>query len=447
MPQKTRVVGLDVAKSKVDACIRSTGQRLTASSTPEGLAELAAWVRKNRVGRAVMEASGGYERSWAEALRAAGVEVLIVDPKRVRNFAKAAGRLAKNDPIDAETIAWFAETFPDSEAQPHDPAREEVDRLVQARMALKDLEGRIKQQGEHRPPAIVVNALKAIAKAMRAELRKLEAAIAAKIKAPGFARRAEIIDSVPGLGDQAVAGVVAWFPELGHIPNEAASALIGAAPYDDDSGERRGQRHIKGGRRKTATSSICRSWAPPPSTIQCSRPTTNACAPGARYHKVALIACMRKLIVILNTMLARDETWRPPVWSRRMSEASPGRRAAHRADRMDAKKTGERTGSRPQPPEAGARSASLEPGRAPGYLLLHSCSSVVASQRNLPPQGGKERAPIDPVARATPAPSPSPGAAARRRPAGPRRWRRRGAAPRRASARPRPRPAACPCRP
>ncbi len=312
MPQKTRVVGLDVAKSKVDACIRSTGQRLTASSTPEGLAELAAWVRKNRVGRAVMEASGGYERSWAEALRAAGVEVLIVDPKRVRNFAKAAGRLAKNDPIDAETIAWFAETFPDSEAQPHDPAREEVDRLVQARMALKDLEGRIKQQGEHRPPAIVVNALKAIAKAMRAELRKLEAAIAAKIKAPGFARRAEIIDSVPGLGDQAVAGVVAWFPELGHIPNEAASALIGAAPYDDDSGERRGQRHIKGGRRKLRTL----LYMPIVGAATQHNPVLKAYYQRLRArgkdHKVALIACMRKLIVILNTMLARDETWRPP---------------------------------------------------------------------------------------------------------------------------------------
>jgi len=86
MPQKTRIVGLDVAKSK--ACIRSVG-RLSASSTPEGRAELAAWLRANRVGRAVMEASGGYERDWAKALRAAGVEVLIVDPRQVRCFARA----------------------------------------------------------------------------------------------------------------------------------------------------------------------------------------------------------------------------------------------------------------------------------------------------------------------------------------------------------------------
>jgi transposase len=248
MPQQTRAVGLDVAKNKVDACIRSAGLRLSAASTPEGQAELVAWLRANRVGRAVMEASGGYERSWAEALRAAGVTVRIVDPKRIRHFAKAAGRLAKNDPIDAETIAWFAETFSEGEAQAHDPAREEVDRLVQARTALKELEERIKQQGEHGPPAIVAKALGAIAKAMRAELRKLEAAIAAKIKAnPGFARRAEIIRSFPGLADQAIAGLIAWMPELGRIPNEAAAALLGAAPYDDDSGDRKGQRHIKGG--------------------------------------------------------------------------------------------------------------------------------------------------------------------------------------------------------
>ena len=251
MPQKTRFVGLDVAKSKVDACIRSEGLRMSAPSTPEGRAELVAWVRANRVGRAVMEASGGYERGWAEALRAAGVEVRIVDPKRVRHFAKAAGRLAKNDPIDADTIARFAEAFPDGEAQPHDPARDEIDRLVAARTALKDVEDRIKQQGEHGPPPIVAKALAAIAKTTRAELRRLEAAIAAKIKAnPGFARRAEIVTSVPGLAGQTAAGVIAWLPELGRIRNEAAAALIGAAPYDDDSGGRKGQRHIKGGRRK-----------------------------------------------------------------------------------------------------------------------------------------------------------------------------------------------------
>ena len=312
MPDETRVVGIDVAKSKVDGCIRSDGLRMSAASTPEGEAELIAWLRANRVSRAVMEASGGYERRWAEALRAAGFEVRVVDPKRIRHFARAAGRLAKNDPIDAETIARFAEAFPDGGAEPHDPAREQIDRLVQARTALKDVEDRIKQQGEHRPPALVVAALRAVARTMRAELRKLDAAIAAKIKAkPSFARRAEIIDSVPGLADQTVAGLTAWLPELGHITNEAAAALVGAAPYDDDSGGRKGQRHIKGGRRKLRNL----LYMPVLGAATQHNPVLKAyyqrLIARGKEPKVAIIACMRKLIVILNTMLARDETWNP----------------------------------------------------------------------------------------------------------------------------------------
>jgi transposase len=314
MPQETRIVGLDVAKSKVDACIHSMGLRLSAPSTPEGEAKLAAWLRANRVGRAVMEASGGYERSWAEALRAAGLEVRIVDAKRIRHFAKAAGRLAKNDPIDAETIARFAEAFPDDSAQPHDPAREEVGRLVQARTALRDVEDRIKQQREHQPPAIVAQALAAVAKTLRAELRKLEAAIAARIKAsPAFARRAELIESVPGLGDQTVAGVIAWLPELGHVSNAAAAALIGAAPYDDDSGQRKGSRCIRGGRRKLRDL----LYMPVMGAATQHNPVLKAYYQRLRARgkeaKVALIACMRKLIVILNAMLARDQTWNPPA--------------------------------------------------------------------------------------------------------------------------------------
>jgi transposase len=149
---------------------------------------------------------------------------------------------------------------------------------------------------------------------MRAELRKLDAAIAAKIEANRvLARRAEIVDSVPGLAAQAVAGVIAWMPELGRITNEAAAALIGAAPYDDDSGERRGQRHIKGGRRKLRTL----LYMPIMGAATQHNPVLKAYYQRLRARgkqaKVALIACMRKLIVILNTMLARDETWDPPA--------------------------------------------------------------------------------------------------------------------------------------
>src|SRR3984957_11564917 len=105
------VAGIDVAKDKVDVCIRAPSFRRSFASTAQGRREFASGLRHKKVGKAVMEASGGYEREWARALRAARIEVRIVDPKRVRSFARSAGRLAKNDTIDAEMIAWFAQTF------------------------------------------------------------------------------------------------------------------------------------------------------------------------------------------------------------------------------------------------------------------------------------------------------------------------------------------------
>ena len=314
MPQESRIVGIDISKRKIDACIRSLGLWQTLASTPEGHEELVGWLRANGVDTAMMEASGGYERPWAEALRTAGITVRIVDPKRVKYFAKSAGRLAKNDRIDAETIAWFAETFPVGVALPHDPERAALERLVKARASLKDLETRLTQQGEHQQPSLVSKAHGRILKSMRAERRKLEAAIAAKIKAnPVLARRAEIIESVPGLADLVSAGIITWLPELGEVPNKAASALLGAAPFDDDSGARKGKRFIKGGRRKLRNL----LYMPLVGAVTQHNPVLKAhylsLIARGKEPKVALIACMRKLIVILNTMLARDQTWNPPA--------------------------------------------------------------------------------------------------------------------------------------
>jgi transposase len=313
MPQKIRIVGIDVSKRKVDACLRAAGARLSVVSTPEGQAELVAWLRANRVRVAAMEASGGYERIWAEALRAAGIKIRIIDPKRVKYFAKSAGRLAKNDRIDAETIAWYAETFP-ADPQPHDPQLDELERLVKARAGFKDLETRVVQQREHRQPADIAKAHATVLKAIRAELRKIDAAIAAKIKAnPTFARRAAIIRSVPGLGVRAAAGLIAWLPELGHVSNEAAAALLGAAPYDDDSGEHHGERHIAGGRRKLRNLLYMPVMGAATQHNPVLKPFYQRLLARGKKAKVALVACMRRLIVILNTMLARDQFWNPPA--------------------------------------------------------------------------------------------------------------------------------------
>jgi transposase len=314
MARNARIVGLDIAKAKADGCIRSPQRWCSEPSTPEGRAAMVAWLRANDVTAAVMEASGGYERTWAEALRTAGITVRIVDPKRVRHFAKSAGRLAKNDPIDAEMIAWFGETFDADVAQPHDPAREELDGLVTARTGLQKLLIQIVNQGEHRQPGVVVKAHTAIIKSVRVQLAKLDAVIAAKIKAnASFAQRAVIIQSVPGLAERTVAGVIAWAPELGHITDKAAAALVGVAPYDDDSGTHKGQRHIKGGRQELRNLIYMATLAAATQHNPVLKAYYLRLRAKGKKGKVALVACMRKLIVILNTMLARGELWKPPA--------------------------------------------------------------------------------------------------------------------------------------
>src|SRR5690242_4502575 len=177
------VVGIDVSKDKVDACIRTLALRQSCPSSAQGHRKLIAWLRKHEVEKAVMEASGGYERDWAKVLRKGGIEVRIVDPKRVRSFAQSAGRLAKNDTIDAEMIAWFAETFSQAPGQVHDATHEELLALAKARISLVDLKARLQSQNEHAAPRLVRKAREHLLKNLVCEIAKIEAAISAKIKA------------------------------------------------------------------------------------------------------------------------------------------------------------------------------------------------------------------------------------------------------------------------
>jgi len=317
MAQDDRVVvGIDVAKDKVDVCVRRLALQQVFPNSAPGHRKLVAWLRQHQVNKAVMEASGGYERAWAKVLRQADIEVRIVDPRRVRNFALSAGRLAKNDPIDAEMIGWFAETF-EAPGQIHDAAREELASLVKARKRLIDLKTQLQTQDEHAAPKAVEKAHTRVLKSLATEIAKLEAAICATVKAtPEFAERAEIIESVPGLAETASATLIAGMPELGQVSDVVAAALIGLAPYDDDSGKRRGERHIKGGRRWVRNA----IYMPCLGAAILSNPVLKAfyqrlIAKG-KEPKVALVACMRKLIIILNTLIARRQKWDPSRYAR-----------------------------------------------------------------------------------------------------------------------------------
>jgi transposase len=311
MAQNDRVVvGIDVAKDKVDACIRTLSQLRTFESTAEGRRQLVAWLRRHKVGKAAMEASGGYERDWAKALREAGLEVRIVDPKRVRSFARSAGRLAKNDAIDAEMIAWFAETFGEAPAQAYDAARDKLVQIVNARQALLDVQTELQNRGEHAAPEVVRKMQARLLKKIALEVAKLEAAIAAMIKTTAhFTELSEIIESVPGLGRGTSAGLIAAMPELGQVSNKAAAALLGVAPYDDDSGKRRGERQIKGGRRKVRNLFYMACLGAATQHNPVLKAFYRRLIAKGKEKKVALVACMRKLIVILNIMIARGEKW------------------------------------------------------------------------------------------------------------------------------------------
>jgi len=311
MAQKQTVVGIDIAKEKIDAAIR-LGAEASFTNSTKGRRQLLAWLKEHEVDKAVMEASGGYEKSWARLLRGTGVEVAIVDPKRVRHFAKSAGQQAKNDAIDARMIAWFGEAFSDRLGKPDDAEREELGQLVTALQGIGRLKEKIDNWGEHEQPKDVQKAYRALLKEVARQQAKLEALIAAKIEqTERFAQPAEIIRSVPGLAHKAAAGLIAFLAELGRVDRQAAAALLGVAPFDDDSGKRHGQRHIQGGRRKLR----CLLFTPILGAATQHNPVLKAyyrrLRAKGKLHKVAMVACMRKLIGILNTMLARGEKWDP----------------------------------------------------------------------------------------------------------------------------------------
>src|SRR6516164_3840544 len=241
------VVGIDVSKQNLDLYVLSGQQRRTVANTAAGYGDLVSWLKSLGVRMAVMEASGGYERDVAKALRQAGFDVRIVDPKRVRHFAKAAGRLAKNDRIDAEMIAEFGAVFAAAQRCeiPLDAKREHLAGLVAARQALMGHQTSLQNQ------------------------------ISACPKGPALA------------------------------------ALVGVAPFDDDSGKRTGQRYIKGGRGKLRNIAYMAVMGAATKHNPVLKAYYDSLLNRGKLKKVALIACLRKLLTILNTMVAKQQDWNP----------------------------------------------------------------------------------------------------------------------------------------
>jgi len=315
MPQTESVVGIDVSKRWLDTYVLANGQARRVTNDEAGHRELAAWLRSSNVRVAVLEASGGYEQAVTKMLRSAGFAVWVVDPKRVRHYAKAMGWLAKNDRIDARLIAEFGAVVTSAarcDIADDPEAREALGALLGARQDLMAHQTALQQQVASTANGRARRALAAPLNTIARQIVRLERLIAEEIAAhPSFAALARCLDTVPGLGPVAIAAIIAWLPELGQLDRCRIAALVGVAPYDDDSGERKGQRYIRGGRAKLRNVLYMTAMAASTQHNPILKAHYAQLLARGKEPKVAIIACLRKLLTILNTMVARQQDWQP----------------------------------------------------------------------------------------------------------------------------------------
>lgn len=306
MAQHVRIIGIDTGKEHLIIACASLGIGLGVANDRTGHAALVAWCAEHGIAVAAIEASGGYERAVIAHLRDAGLVVHRLNPLRVRRFAQARGRLAKNDRIDAETIALYAAAFADERAvAAYDPGRETLREHMLVRTHTLDAVADLHNQLEH----VRSNSLRAMLKARIASctrsLKALDRRIADLVAAtPDLDRLAAWLQSVPGVGPVLAHTLLALLPELGQLTRREVASLVGVAPFDDDSSKRRGRRSIQGGRAAIRTVLYMAALV----AKRCN-PALRAFAERLRGKpaKVIITACMRKLLTILNA-IARDRT-------------------------------------------------------------------------------------------------------------------------------------------
>jgi transposase len=301
--------GIDTGKHRLDVGLHDAAPRLQIDNDAAGHGELAGWLKRHGVKRVGIEASGGYEKAVVRHLRAAGFAVAVFQPAQVRAYAIFRLRWAKNDRIDAALIAACTAAL-ESVREAPDPRFEALaERLTYLEQIEEDLaRAKTRREGfrEARQQARLgqeVERLKALRKseliALRRELRRHD----------DLAQRLDLLQSIPGLGERTALSLVIRMPELGRLSREEAAGLAGLAPFDDDSGQRQGLRRICGGRGRVRRSLF--AAALPAAFRWNSQLISFYCrlTAAGKPHKLALIACARKLLIYANTVLARGTPW------------------------------------------------------------------------------------------------------------------------------------------
>jgi len=306
-------VGIDVSKKVLDVVVVGAQQQsYQVANDPVGLAELVAKLKGLAIERIVIEATGGYETAAANALAAAGLPVAVVNPKQVREFAKANGQLAKTDRLDARVLAQFGALLRPPIRPLPDAEQQELAELLDRRMQLVQMRTQeMNRLGTALP--VARRSLKEHIAWLEARIHDLDVDLTAKLRSSEVWKvKVDLLQSVPGVGKVTVFALLARLPELGQISRGKAAALVGLAPYADDSGRRHGHRYVQGGRaevRRILYMATLTARTHNPVIREAFQRLTAAGKP----FKVAMVACMRKLLTILNAMLKNNQPWQPPM--------------------------------------------------------------------------------------------------------------------------------------
>lgn len=308
MNQAEVFVGIDVAKARLDVALHPSGAAWTVPNSEAGIATLVAQLQQQSVTHIVLEATGGLELPLLGALGAAALPAVAVNPRQVRDFAKALGRLAKTDRLDAQVLALFAERVRPALRPLPDQATQALSALVARRRQLVEMLTAEKNRRGQAPPAIQADIATHIAW-LEARLERLDKELGQHLKqSPLWRAQDDLLQSVPGVGPVLSRTLLADLPELGTLDRKQIAALVGVAPLNRDSGTLRGARTCWGGRAAVRAVLYMATVAATRCNLVIQTFYRRLCAAG-KAKKVALTACMRKLLTILNAMLKHWTPW------------------------------------------------------------------------------------------------------------------------------------------
>ena len=310
MEADNRYIGVDVSSSDLVVGVWPTGDVWEVSNNAEGTSALSKRVEALSPALIVLEASGGYESEVVGELAAAGLPVVVVNPRQTREFARATGRLAKTDSIDAMMLARFGQAVKPPVRELPGKSAKELRGLVSRR---RQIVGMMAAERNRRPKATayVQRQIEQHISWLRAQLNDLDKDLGALIKAsPMWRVKDDLLRSVPGVGPVASSVLLVELPELGRLNRKQIAALVGVAPFNRDSGSFRGKRSVWGGRAQVRSTLYMATLVAIRFNPVIKSFYTRLCEAG-KPKKVALTACMRKLLTILNIMVRDQAPWDP----------------------------------------------------------------------------------------------------------------------------------------